>query len=250
MNLEFQLALAVQLHIPPMADRFNEPLDEAIAKKRLSDALHDGLNLIQTDPETSEQNHNLKSVLKSRLSQYYSSRGEGWLQENIDTVRDAELLTAREALNVVERIQKLLGIEDDATVPVIGTRDLSQIRTIMSLVFKWGTQPLLNRIQEAWPTQFSEPTASSSSGAVDFSDVSKDYSLLSELTLRVLGLLLPDGVHGSLPKSLITTTLLRQHLVDVLRPSLALGWLPKSMNTESMPVVHAIRPLIMRLLSM
>jgi len=232
-----------------MVDRLNEPIDKAIAAKQLSSALHDGQNLIQTDLESSKQKHDLKSVLKSRLSQYYSSRGEEWLQENISTVQDAEFLTAREALNVMERIQNLLGIEDDAIAPVIGTRDLSQIRTIMSLVFKWGTQPLLDHIQGAWPTQISVP-ASPSPRIVDFSDMSKEYCLLSELTLRILGLLLPGGVHGKLPKSLITTTLLRQHLVDVLRPSLALGWLPKSLNTGSMSVVDAIRPLIMRLLSM
>jgi len=233
-----------------MVGRLNEPLDKAIAAKQLSSALHDGQILIRTDLESSKQKHDLKSVLKSRLSQYYSSRGEEWPQENIGTVQDAELLTAREALNVVERIQNLLGIEDDAIAPVIGTRDLNQIRTIMSLVFKWGTQPLVNHIQEAWPTQISVSPTSPSPRIVDFSDMSKEYSLLSQLTLRILGLLFPGGVHGKLPKSLITTTLLGQHLVDVLRPSLALGWLPKSLNTGSMPVVDAIRPLIMRLLSM
>jgi len=233
-----------------MVDRLNESLDKAIAAKQLSSALHDGQNLIRIDPQFSQQKHDLKSILKSRLSQYYSSQGKEWLQENISIVQDVELLTAREALSIVERIQTLLGIEDDAIAPVIGTRDLSQIRTLMSLVFKWGTQPLLNHIQEAWPTQIPVPPASPSSRIVDFSDMSKEYSLLSELTLRILGLLFPGGVHGKLPKSLITTTLLRQHLVDVLRPSLALGWLPKSLNTGIMPVVDAIRPLIMRLLSM
>ncbi|KAF5364260.1 hypothetical protein D9756_000652 [Leucocoprinus leucothites] len=227
----------------------HEFLDKATAAKELALALRDGLKLIQTDQETSKQNHGLESVLKSRLSHYYSSRNEEWVDENVTTLQDAELLTAREALAVVERIQKLLGIEDDDVVPAIGTRDLSQIRTILSLVFKWGTEPILNRVKETWPTKSPIPVAGSSSRIVDLSTVSRDYFLLSELTLRILGLLLPNGVHGKLPQSLITTTLLRQHLVDILRPSLALGWLPRSLSTENMPVVDSIRPLVMRLLS-
>ncbi|KAJ3561227.1 hypothetical protein NP233_g10321 [Leucocoprinus birnbaumii] len=236
--------------LPFMSRVSDKPLDKASATKELAIALGDGLKLIQTDPELSKQNHDLKSILKSRLSQYYASRDEEWREDTIITQADAELLTACEALGVVERIQKLLGIEDDDIVPVIGTRDLGQIRTILSLVFKWGTEPLLNRAQGIWPIKSPTPVASSSSSKImDLSNMTKDYSLLSELTLRVLGLLLPNGVHGKLPQSLITTTMLRQHLVDILRPSLALGWLPKSLSTEEMPVIDSIRPLVMRLLS-
>ncbi|KXN90255.1 hypothetical protein AN958_04046 [Leucoagaricus sp. SymC.cos] len=216
-----------------MSSKANETLDQTTAAQDLAIALNDGLNLIQTDLKANQQQNDLKSVLESRLSHYYFSRNQDWPSGSLKSLRDTELMTAREALYVIERIQELLSIEDDAIVPTIGTRDLGQIRTLLSLVFKWG--PI--------------PAASSSSKVVDLSTVVDDYSLLSEITLRILGLIFPSGVHGKLAQSLITTTLLNRHFVDILRPALSLGWLPKSLNTEGMPVVDSIRPLIMRLLS-
>lgn len=233
----------------------NTPLDRATASSKLATALRDGANLLHTnsEPKQNQQlHHDLKSVLESRLLHYYSSRNQDWSPDSLRSLRDAELLTAREALSVVERIQQLLAIEDDAVVPAIGTRDLSQIRTLLSLVFKWGTEPLLTRVKEAWPSKSSPSAAGSSSGSniIDLSTLADDYTLLSQFTLRILGLIFPGGVHGKLPQSLVTTTVLNRHLVDVLQPAFALGWLPKALSTESMPVVDAIRPLVMRLLSM
>ncbi|KAF9451696.1 hypothetical protein P691DRAFT_723445 [Macrolepiota fuliginosa MF-IS2] len=237
-----------------MSTETNAPLDKAAVSKDLAVALRDGSYLLQIDTESSKKtqqtHHDLKSILESRLSQYYTSRNQDWSSDSLGSLRDAELLTARESLSVVERIQQLLAIEDDAVVPTIGTRDLGQIRTLLSLVFKWGTDPLLSKVKEAWPSKTSSSSAGpSTSRIVDLSTLLDDYTLLSQLTLRILGLVFPNGVHGRLPQSFVTTTVLNRHLVDVLRPAFALGWLPKSMSTDQAPVVDAIRPLVMRLLS-
>jgi hypothetical protein len=237
-----------------MSQKIDDISEKVTAAKELAIALRDGLNLIQTDSEPSSQNQqqhsDLKSILQSRLSRYYTSRNEEWSPEKLNSQRDAELLTAREALSVLERIQTLLAIEDDSIVPAIGTRDLSQIRTLLSLIFRWGTEPLFNQVKEAWPTKSPASVARSSSKIVDLSNLSDEYSLLSDITLRVLGFVLPNGVHGRLPSSHITTTLLSRYLIDILRPALGLGWLPKSLSTQRMPVVDSIRPLAMRILSM
>lgn len=240
-----------------MSTEVNAPIDKVTAREKLAAALQDASRLLQTGSGSSEGNQQpqqLKSVLESRLSHYYASRNQDWLQGPRETLQDVELLTALEASSTLERIQALLAIEDDAVVPAIGTRDLSQIRTLLSLMFKWGTEPLLNRVREAW---FAEPSTTrpssgsqgSSSKIADLSDFTDEYRTLSRLTLRVFGLILPGGAKGKLPQSLITTTLLNRNIVDVLQPAFALGWLPRSMSTEDMPVMDALRPLVMRLLS-
>lgn len=224
--------------------------NKATATKELEIALRDGYRLTQADSETrqtNKQHQDLKFILESRLSRYYSSHSQKWIPESGTSIRDIQLLTAREALTVIERIQNILTIEDDAIVPVIGTRDLNQIRTLLSLVFKWGIEPLLDQVKEAWPAK---STDDSPSRILDISNISNDYPLLVQLIRRILGLILPAGEHGKVPQSLITTTLLGRHLVDVLHPALTVGWLPKSLSSETMPVVDSVRPLIMRLLSM
>ncbi len=232
--------------------------DKLAAAKELAVTLQDASHLLQTGPGSSEgkqQPHLLKSVLEARLSHYYSSRNQNWPGVPRETLQDVQLLTSLEALSTLERIQALLAIEDDAIVPAIGTRDLSQIRTLLSLVFKWGTEPLLNRVKEAWfakpvSIRFGNGNPGPSSKIVDLSNIADEYTTLSQLTLRVFTLLFPGGTSGKLPQSLITTTLLNHNLVDMLQPAFALGWLPKSMSTEDMPVVDALRPLVIRLLSM
>jgi hypothetical protein len=232
--------------------------DKVTAEKDLASALREASHLLQTDESSEQVHHDLKSVLDTRLTHYYSTKNQQWTPGTLNTLEDVQLLMAQETLSVVERLQRLLSIEDDTVVPAIGTRDLSQIRTLLSVVFKWGTEALLVRVREAWPSRTSvgAPIARSTSltaatsKLVDLSNTAADYILLSQLTSRIISLILPNGVHGNLPRSLITTTLLDRHFTDILQPAFALGWLPRNLSTESMPTVDELRPLVMRLLSM
>jgi len=61
--------------------------------------------------------------------------------------------------------------------------------------------------------------------------------------------LFPRGVHGTIPQTLITSTILNRHVTDILRPGIALGWVPKALSTESFLVADDLRPFIMRLMS-
>jgi hypothetical protein len=85
---------------------------------------------------------------------------------------------------------------------------------------------------------------------IDLTTTPEDYRQLSSFLVRILALLLPDGLHGRLPQTLITTTLLDRHLTDILKPCIALGWLPKSLSSEGTPTLDEIRPKIMRLFEM
>jgi hypothetical protein len=208
---------------------------------------------------------NLRAVLLMRLAQYRAQRGLPERDDGDLTLEQAREETAQEALSVVENVQRILD-QDAATapaptvlphpredslgeVPVIGTKDLSQLRTLLSIVFKWGTEPILALIQVVWPARGSTSTHLGPK-IVEANDVFKSYARLIAMTRRLLSLLFPRGVHGTVPQTLITTTLLNRHVTDILRPGITLGWIPKALSTEFILVVDDFRPLIMRLMSM
>ncbi|KAI0262307.1 hypothetical protein BC834DRAFT_828992 [Gloeopeniophorella convolvens] len=206
----------------------------------------------------------LRAVLVSRLAQYRAKRG---LTEHDDdglSLEQAQEQTAQEALSVVASVQRILDGETSSLspptaparynedtpgeVPLIGTRDIAQLRTLLSIVFKWGTEPLLAHVQSVWPTK---PGARPPPGPklVDVHEVQVSYVKLAAMTRTLLSLVFPRGVHGTLPQTLITSAILNRHVTDVLRPSIALGWLPKTFSTDAMPVVDEFRSSIMRLMT-
>lgn len=215
--------------------------------------------------ESTSAQADVRQRLISRLESFHAAFGPN--RQRVDTtltLEQAQLETAQGALEVVENVQQILHRDELESLPtgeqlsdskeaegapVIGTRDLAQLRTLLSITFKWGVEPLLDSIVIALP---SKPTAVISSGPkiIDLTATPEDYKRLSSFILKLLSLLLPEGHHRSIPQTLITTTLLHRHLADLLRPSIVLGWLPKSLSTEATPTVNEIRPMIMRLFEM
>ncbi|KAI0723142.1 hypothetical protein C8Q76DRAFT_767130 [Earliella scabrosa] len=131
---------------------------------------------------------------------------------------------------------------------LFGTRDLALVRTLMSIVFKWAIEPLLQRITAAIP---STSTSHAVSGAriIDLTGLPDEYATWSNMTSRILALPLADGISSPLSQSVVTATLLNQHLPDLLFPCVVIGWLPKSLASDSMPTGDALRPQVMHLLS-
>ncbi|KAF8270653.1 hypothetical protein EI94DRAFT_1722211 [Lactarius quietus] len=178
------------------------------------------------------------TVLLARLNQYRAERGLPERDDGDLSLEQAQKETAQEALSVVESVQRIL--DQDATpVP-----DLPPLRTLLSIVFKWGTEPLLAHVQVVWPAK-----GRTQAQLVDANDAPHSYEGLTTITRRLLSLLFPRGVHGTLPQTLITSTLLHRHVTDILRPAIALGWVPKALFPESFPVVDEFRPLVMRLIT-
>jgi hypothetical protein len=209
---------------------------------------------------------NLRAVLLARLAQYRAQCGLPECDGDDFSLEQAQEETAQGALSVVERVQRILdqdgeegmrlappnasvrSREDEpGEVPLIGTRDISQLRTLLSIVFKWGTGPLLASVQVVWPARGGGTTGSE---ILDVDDAPQSYAKLTTMTRRLLWLLFPRGVRGTIPQTLVTSTLLNRHITDLLRPGIALGWIPKALSMESFPVVDDLRPLIMRLMSM
>lgn len=211
----------------------------------------------------------LRDLLVSRLAQYHVSLGHDKPERGIThpaALEDIQLETAQEALFVVENVQHILSASDinlptsggtsqdpddevPETTPVIGTRDLAELRTLLSIAFKWGVEPLLALVTSAWPSKPS-PVLLSGPKIIDLTTTPEDHGHLSSFTMRLLALLLPDGVHESFPQTLITATMLNRHLTDLLKPCIALGWLPKSLSSEGTPTIDEIRPKIMRIFEM
>ncbi|KAG1833106.1 hypothetical protein EV424DRAFT_1367092 [Suillus variegatus] len=208
-------------------------------QEELANVLRSGSFLLDTSGTTQ---HDLKNVLVRRLTQYHQAFGSS--APSLDTVEDAQLETAQCALHVVERVQSLLHLPDLRqegdlkSAPAIGTRDLSTLRTLMSLIFRWGTEILYTRLTPSLTSKLIPGTPK----IIDLTNTPADHATLSDLLLRLMGLLFPNGPKSTPPQTLISSTLLSRHAVDLLRPSMALGWLPSE-------PVESLRPLVLRLLA-
>ncbi|KAJ7507767.1 hypothetical protein B0H11DRAFT_2314195 [Mycena galericulata] len=172
-----------------------------------------GLCLIESASDNAS--HDLKSVLSSRLARFYACLEQN---DRVDSSQSLELTTATEALNVLERVHTILDSED---VP-IGTRDLAELRTLLAIAFKWGVDPLLSRAMLAWPSK------SARSQIIDLTNTPEDYSLLCDFVSRLLRIALPANEP------------------TLLRPCIAVGWLPKALAPDAAP--DSIRPMTARLL--
>jgi hypothetical protein len=187
----------------------------------------------------------IKDVLYSRLEKFMAmyEDGEGPNIElsNEQTEEDLHTNTANAGLWLLERVQDVLKREINAepgqlsylnepaqtadyltdAPPYLGTRDLAQLRTILSITFKWGIEPLLI-------LSYANPSAN------------EPHPNLTDTTTRLLKLIFPDG---DIPQTHLTQTILTRHVTDILRPCIFLGW-RKGDGDEW------IRACTMRLLSM
>ncbi len=219
---------------------------------RLSAAFSDAVALLETSSKTTSS-QNIECTLKNRLVAYYNQRNDQDALQSLEKMtsrEEVELLTGREALSVVQRLQKIMDVQFDESTqgPLIGTKDLAKLRTLLSLAFKWGIERLYTQVVRSWSGSFSEKPSSRT--VSDTSVIDNDYHLLSDLISSLLSLVFPEGAQGRISQTLITTTILAKHVTDLVFPSIALGWLPVNVSTSSMPVVHAFRPLVTRLLGL
>ncbi|TFY56567.1 hypothetical protein EVJ58_g7560 [Rhodofomes roseus] len=213
--------------------------------------LRAGGSLIDSTP--SETPTNVADVLKQRLTQYFSVRGLECPAMD-GTLEGLQARTATEAMYVLECLQREWSRDDAAfqsqegpSNASIGSRDLAQIRTLISIVFKWGVEPQLGRVANAIPVKTSQAHAGAK--IIDLTGVPDDYERLSETIIRLLRLPYPHGPQTPLLQTAITSALLNKHLADLLKPSIVLGWLPKNLATDSVKPVDSIRPSVMQLLS-
>ncbi|EGN93069.1 hypothetical protein SERLA73DRAFT_163744 [Serpula lacrymans var. lacrymans S7.3] len=227
----------------------------------LVDVLSAGSSLLDTNPPN--PGSELKTVLLARLSRHYTILGQHdrTTEFKSETIEKVQLETAQGALDVVERVQQILQVDeptdDEARsvdkephtspgdAPAIGTRDLAHLRTLLSMIFRWGIDPLLIELAASWSTK---PPSRATPKIIDLTNTPDVYKQLSFMTSRLMGLLFPGGLQGSMPQTLITSTLLVRHTAHLLKPCIALGWLPRSLASDAMLTLHDLRPLVSRFL--
>ena len=202
----------------------------------------------------------LKTVLASRLTQYYQVLGQNQPDGLEDTLEIVQLRTAQESLSIIERLQGIFAQprstskQNDAEAhdspDVIGTRDLANIRTLLSIVFNWAVQPLLARVVAAIPTVTPGGRRRAAVNIIDLTTVPDDYRALSDILTRLIAIVLPRGVSGSVSPTIVANVFLDRHLVDLLRPCVALGWLPKASASESVAPIDSLRSPAVHLLNL
>jgi hypothetical protein len=233
-------------------DKFSHPRS-AMSDVSLTTVIQRASVLI--DSSRPEKSENLQQVLTTRLGSHDSALGRHEQDRSGANLQSLQQETAFKCLQELKSIQDIEGSQlpsshaSESEVPVgaIGTRDLATIRTLLSIVLKWGVQPSYTKMIQSWPITTSKvPTTSH---IIDLTGAPEAYMTTRDLVLDLLTFIFPDGVHGRINDTIITVSIIERHLHDLLRPCLALGWLPKSMSSPQMPVVDEIRPKIMRLLS-
>ena len=227
----------------------NTLLRQMSSQDLLRVALADGACLVDSSPAAPSPD--LKSVLVNRLSRYYARRGSGSISDSI-SLEETQFITAKEALAVVGRVQHVLnGASTDTEttdIPLIGTRDLGELRTLLSIVFKWGVDPLISKVILAWPSK-NGPPESKGPRIIDLTTITEDYELVSSLVSELMNLLFQSDLQGGILQTIITTTMLNRHAVDLLRPCITLGWVPKYLASDTRPF-DAARPFTVRFLNL
>lgn len=239
-----------------------ESLSSAMEQSSLSDILQKSSILtgsINATRSNATDLITLEDVLQTRLAQFRSASGQAeQVLEGKLSPEEIQLETALAALECVEKLQAIIiGSPHDHTnverqtreEVTIGSKDLAQIRTLLSLVFKWAVESLLSKVIAALPTQ-AAPKRHQSASIIDLTSVPNDYKVLSSTVDRLFQLLLPSGLQSSLSHSIITSNILGQHLSILLKASIVLGWLPRPLASESIPVQDHLRPLVVHVLAL
>ncbi|KAJ4478038.1 hypothetical protein J3R30DRAFT_3290326 [Lentinula aciculospora] len=213
-------------------------MSELTSTLRAGSCLIDSLSTPQTQ---------LKSALLQRLQNYYSCLGSSLTINDSATLEDVQIRTADEALIVVEKVQRLLSTDSlDTEPPLLGARDVNMLRTLLSITFRWGVDPLLSHVISSWPSTSS--SAIRGAKIIDLTSTPDDFHHLADLVSRQLCLIFPQNIYGNASNTLITEVILQRHVSDILKPAISLGWLPKSLVVGTMVPLDDLRPLVMRLM--
>ncbi|KAJ1308574.1 hypothetical protein OPQ81_004273 [Rhizoctonia solani] len=210
---------------------------------RLKALIHAGSLLAGiTKSRGDDASKTLLDVIVGRLHEFSNATtgitSLGLNPETIDgkDLRELESLTAKKSLDVLEHVQALLreydedlpadNKESNAPRVALGTRDLAVLRTLASVVFGWGTIPLLVALY---------PQVGSSAASI--SSLPSKSTLIEEtktLIIRLVALLWPSDVRPGtsaqstrLFPSHITKILIASHATDMLRVGISIGWLPE-----------------------
>jgi len=178
-------------------------------------------NKTQSSPDVS-------AVLKSRLVQVQKILQETDYGDLSDVeLKTLQYLTAKECLRLLESMQVVLDPESSSVSPeeppLLSTRDISYIRILLSVVFKWAILPLQSELELTRPgVQGAAPPMQPR--IIDLTERSIDFRDLPAMLIRVFKLIFTDDGSSRMRQSWITSSILSKHAVEILMPSLVVGW--------------------------
>ncbi|KAI5118985.1 hypothetical protein M0805_001124 [Coniferiporia weirii] len=224
----------------------------------LSIVLSGGSIISGTNANDIKVSNDLSDVLRSRLEKF-DELIDGVTRHRAPDLESLKLDTAFASLYVLERVHAALQQDEDeakarashekgeATPPLIGSRDMAQLRTHLAVVYNWGTVLLLLRILPTLPNKRS-PRLPPGAQIIDLTAAFEDYTLLSGMLNRLLYMLFPDGVQGRVAATFVAMLVLSRSFSDLLRPCICLAWLPNELRGD-LPPAGDLKSYTMRLLN-
>jgi hypothetical protein len=232
--------------------------DALISDLNIHDALRAASILAGNTINTRNDSGDSGSLVRARLQELQVQNLVTTLPEHGSTT-DMEFFSAKVALFVIEQIHNIVlrSQNQNSDKPLLGSRDLSNVRTLLTLVFRWGTQPVLARLAPSWsaPSTRTRP----SQPVIDLTGNPTDEETLHSLASRLLQLVLgglPSPISGDVGDvsdggtSPITPILVDKHLSDILHVAIAIGWLPQQMISCAGANYEKARSAVMALLQM
>ncbi|KAG9038544.1 hypothetical protein FRB95_000765 [Tulasnella sp. JGI-2019a] len=224
-------------------------------------ALSAGSALVGTDPTNKKKvESNMTAVLQSRLHDFNTRLGDiSPLKSHVESESFTnnphqaymERLTADMALWVVTQVQATEIKEQNHDRPTLGTRDLTQMRTLLAILFKWGIQRETDRVTEHMRASSSVVPPNVKTSIVEIQaedDAESDRALLQKLTEQIIGLIFSletPSVHGPVHQSHITQIIVTRHITPLLKACVLLAW-----ASNSSEKALELRKIIDRLLSL
>jgi hypothetical protein len=105
---------------------------------------------------------------------------------------------------------------------------------MLSIVFKWGSDPLLESVLAATPGGGGQSAIPSGAQIIDLTSSTDDFVQVSRIASRVLAIALDlpkdGGAEGT--STFIVSTLLNRHATDVLKPAVCLAWMPDRLKNN------------------
>lgn len=171
-------------------------------------------------------------LLKARLESFDKELGVS--RSLPEQLQNLQLETALASLYVQECVSHSLKTAQPNAPPLIGTRDMAQLRTHLAISINWGVDLLLGRILPALPTQRAirlPPGAQ----IVDLTAAYADYTLLLAVLRRLLALPFPEGPDGRIEANFVAVTVLNRGFSVLLRACIVIGWLPNNLRGDLPP---------------
>ncbi|KAL5487549.1 hypothetical protein ACEPAI_5657 [Sanghuangporus weigelae] len=196
----------------------------------------------------------LADILHSRLEQFDTIIDDMSRTRSLD-LQSLQLDTAYASLYVLERVHSLLVEHEaqhskDSAVPLpIGSKDMTQIRTHISVVFNWGTELLTSRILPSLPDKpMRVPVIPPGAQIIDLTATHENYTLLFNITSRLMSIILPEGPQSPSSTTFVAMTIWSRGFTDLLKACIFLAWLPSDVRGDVSPVLD-IKPYISSLLN-